>query len=105
MVVSLPRTGNVITAYRKHHYPTAVTALPDRGKEVYSREFAHRMRTLLQRFTPHRMHGAHSMFAEAIFRGCTCPKCTNRARSAVKKNLTQMSDFHRFDGCVEITTD
>ena len=105
MVVSLPRTGNVITAYRKHHYPTAVTALPARGNKVYSRKVAHRMHTLLQRFTPHRMHRAHSMFAEAIFRGCTCPKCTNRARSAVKNNLTQMSDFHRFDGCVEITTD
>ena len=34
MVVSLPRTGNVITAYRKHHYPTAVTALPGRGNKV-----------------------------------------------------------------------
>ena len=34
MVVSLPRTGNVITAYRKHHYPTAVTLLPSGGKEV-----------------------------------------------------------------------
>jgi|GEM_PF-5735428 len=34
MVVSLPRTGNIITAYRKHHYPTAVTALPGRGNKV-----------------------------------------------------------------------
>ena len=39
------------------------------------------------------------------FAACQSKKCTNRARSAVKKNLTQMSDFHRFDGCVEITTD
>ena len=39
------------------------------------------------------------------FAACQSKKCTNRARSAIKKNLTQMSDFHRFDGCVEITTD
>ena len=92
MVISLPRTGNVITAYRKHHYPTAVTALPVRGKEVYLREFAHRMHTLLQRFTPHRMHGTHSMFAEAIFRGCTCPRSAlplARARSAPTEQEAQ----------------
>ena len=51
------------------------------------------MRTLLQRFTPHRMHGTHSMFAEAIFRGCTCPRSAlplARARSAPTEQEAQL---------------